>query len=326
MKKTFLFLNLVSILSIYAQKEDLSKLFDTQTLKDSKAVQHILTSHGFKKTYFTTKDNFKICALFLDQSKNKKVTGTILYCAGFYPGTKEGMASFYALLADQPYNFLFFDARGHQESDGSLFSFTNLKQYGSSEFQDIVAAINFLQTYNTENKISQNIIIHGICSGAFHCIKAIDHLQKTNNAQSACVKGIIFDSGWLKLTDIVEPTVHAETYSYFKNSYFKNKYFSWLAKPISFLIRLFYRCALKNHHAKVDTIEASLLDATCPIFFIHCTSDPYVPITPIQQLAQEQNCPNTWWIAHDSHATYHLKQQDLYAQKIKDFLRSTLKR
>ena len=321
MKKTFLLLNLVTILSIYTQQDALSNLFDTKTLKNSQAVQQILTSHGFKKTCFTTDDNFKICGLFLDQSKTKKTKGTILYCAGFYPGTKEGMASFYALLADQPYNFLFFDARGHQESDGSLFSYNNLKQYGSSEFQDIVAAIHFLYAYNAENKISQNIIIHGICSGAFHSIKAIDHLQKTNNPQHACIKGIIFDSGWLKLTDIVEPTVHAETYHYFKNTYF-----SWLAKPISSLIRLFYRCVLKNHHAKVDTIEASLTRATCPIFFIHCSNDPYVPITPIQMLAKEKDHPHTWWIMHDSHATYHLKEQNLYAEKIKGFLRDVLKR
>ena len=314
MKTAFLLFNLVSILSIYPSN-NLSQLFDTTTLKNSAAAQQILLSHGFKKTCFTTQDNFKICGLFLDQSPTKNIKGTILYCAGFYPGTKEGMASFYALLADQPYNFLFFDARGHQESDGSLFSYSNLKQYGSSEYQDIVAAINYLYTYNKERHITDSIIIHGICSGAFHSIKALEHLQKTNCPHCGTVKGIIFDSGWLRLVDIVEPIIQAEAQNHFKNSYF-----SWLATPISFLITQFYRFALKHHHLKIDNIKQSLTSMTCPIFFIHCTNDPYVPITPIKTLAQQLNHPHSWWITHDSHATYHLKQQELYTQKIKEFL------
>jgi pimeloyl-ACP methyl ester carboxylesterase len=323
MKTNFLFISmLITLLTTTVSPKsnsDISQLFNTATLKNSLAVQQILASKGFTKTCFTTKDNFKICASFLDQSKTKKIKGTILYCAGFYPGTKEGMASFYALLENQPYNFLFFDARGHQESDGSLFSYNNLKQYGSSEYQDILAAIDFLQRYNSENKINKNIVIHGICSGAFHSLKAIDHLQNINDSNASLVKGIIFDSGWLRLTDIVEPTVHAETQSYFKKSYF-----SWLAKPISYLIRLFYRCVLKNHHAKVDNIETCLKNTKCPIFFIHCTNDPYVPITPIQTLTQELNKHDAWWITHDSHATYHLKEQDLYSRKIKEFLSKVL--
>lgn len=322
MKTFFFFLSLITLLTTTVSPKsnsDMSQLFDTAILKNSAAVQQILTSKGFKKICFTTKDNFKICASFLDQSKSKKVKGTILYCAGFYPGTKEGMTSFYAMLSNQPYNFLFFDARGHQESNGSLFSYANLKQYGSSEYQDILAAINFLQKYNAEHKISQNIVIHGICSGAFHSLKAIDHLQKTNDPDLSSIKGIIFDSGWLRLTDIVEPTMHAETQSYFKSSYF-----SWLAKPVSYLIRLFYRCVLKNHHSKIEDIENCLKNAKCPIFFIHCTNDPYVPIAPIQTMAQELSKHDSWWITHDSHATYHLKQQDLYSQKIQGFLHKVL--
>ena len=70
--------------------------------------------------------------------------------------------------------------------------------------------------------------------------------------------------------------------------------------------------------------ERCLKNAKCPIFFIHCTNDPYVPITPIQNLTHELNKHESWWITHDSHATYHLKEQNLYSQKIKEFLSKIL--
>ena len=320
MKKAVLIFTLLSTLYIQANKElpesnDLSQLFNTSILRTSGKVQEILLSHGFKKVCFKTKDDFKICGLFLDQSKKMKIKGTILYCAGFYPGTKEGMTSFFALLADQPFNFLFFDARGHQESDGKLLSYQNIKQYGSSEYQDIIATIDFLHTYNTEHKLSQDIIIHGICSGAFHCMKAIDHLAKTNCAQCNNIKGIIFDSGWLKLSDIVEPTLCAEV-----KHRFKNTYFSWLIKPTCWITEQFYRLVFKSHHLKLDSIEKSIQNISCPIFFIHCTRDPYVPVKPVQEIAQQVKYPHSWWIEHESHGTYHLKEQQEFKKKLQDFL------
>lgn len=44
------------------------------------------------------------------------------------------MTTFYAMLKDEPYNFLFFDARCHNESSGSLFTYDYLKQYTLSEY------------------------------------------------------------------------------------------------------------------------------------------------------------------------------------------------
>ncbi len=319
MKKSVLIFTFLITLTM-RPNSDLSQLFDTSVLKIPSKVQEILISHGFEKVCFTTQDNFKICGLFLDQSKKMKIKGTILYCAGFYPGTKEGMTSFFALLADQPYNFLFFDARGHQESDGKLLSYTNIKQYGSSEYQDIIAAVNFLNTYNIQHNISQNIVMHGICAGAFHCIKAVDYLSRLHCAHCNNIKGIIFDSGWLKLTDIVEPTLCAEVKHRLKNSYF-----SWLITPTCWLTKQFYRLVFKSHHVHLENIEQSLKNSPCPIFFIHCTGDPYVPVQPIQKIAEQVKHPYSWWIEHESHGTYHLKEQQLFKRKLQEFLDTVTK-
>lgn len=314
MKAKILLLILIYSVSTYASI-DLSDLVNPSVLKDITQVQSILTSRGFKKIYFTAEDNITLCGLFLDQSSTKKIKGTILYCAGFYPGSKEGMASFYSLIADEPYNFLFFDARYHNESGNNLFSYNNLKNYGRSEYKDIVAAINFLEEYNTTHHISPSIIIHGICAGAFHAVKAVDHLTINRNNAQDHIKAIIFDSGWFRLTDIVEPTIYSEI----KNK-LKKSYFSWLTKPINFIVQSFYRLALKHHYDKIDSVENSIQRIKCPIFFLHCAGDPYVSIQPVQLLVNRLKLPHSWWIDHDSHASYHMRHQKEYKEKIECFL------
>lgn len=290
-------------------------LLDGNILQDPNKVQEILKEHGFKKISFTTTDHLKLYGLLLDQSKSKNIQGTIIFCAGFYPGTKEGMSSFYTLLKDQPYNFLIFDARGHQESQGSLFSYQSLKNYGTCEFQDIVAAIQFLNEYNQAHQIPSSIIIHGICSGAFHTIKALQYLNKMNNNQTSTIKGIIFDSGWLRVSDIVEPTICAEITKRLKNSWF-----SWLITPLCYFSLQFYRLTLKHHHYNIAGIVHDISEISCPIFFVHCIDDPYVPIKPIQTLVQDCCYPNSWWIHHNSHANFHMKEPEAYKRKIIDFL------
>jgi pimeloyl-ACP methyl ester carboxylesterase len=308
-----LYLTLLCIIPM--QSSFNTTLLDANALQNTANIQAILELQGFKKVFFTTPDNLKLCGLLLDQSKVKKIKGTIVYCAGFYPGTKEGMSSFYALLADQPYNFFIFDARGHQESQGSLFSYQSLKHYGTCEFYDIVAVLNFLNSYNQQHNICPDIIIHAICSGAFHAIKAINYLQTTNNPTTTNVKGVIFDSGWLRLTDIIEPTICAEVKKRLQNSWF-----SWLITPVCFITLQIYKLTLKSHYQKVESIASDLTKVSCPVWFVHCTNDPYVPIQPVQNFTTCINCPNTWWIAHDSHANFHMLQPEKYKMKMLEFL------
>lgn len=303
--------------SILSANFENNPLLNKDGLTTSSQIQEILLQRGFKKIFFTTEDNIKLCGLFLDQSTTKKVKGTILYCAGFYPGVKEGMSSFYTLVEDLPYNFLLFDARGHHESEGSLFSYNNLKQYGSCEYQDIVTAIKFITTYNKQHNISENIVIHGICCGAFHSIKACNYLQSENCAECKNIKGIIFDSGWFKLCDIAELTIKADIEKRLKNSWF-----SWLIKPFTFVTLQWYRLTLKHYHCKVEGISESIQNIPCPIWFVHCMNDPYVPFDPIQKLVSEKKYPHSWWIEHNIHANYHAVKPDEYRTRLIDFLNS----
>ncbi len=315
-------MNILFLLLFFTQKiisipQEAQYFLDAKKLYNIQQTQEELFKLGFKKIFFTTQDNIKLCGLFLDKSKKEKIKGTILYCAGFYPGLKEGMCSFYSLLINQPYNILIFDARGHNESDGSFLSYEGIKKYGQKEYLDIVAALQYIYNYNQENNITQNIIIHGICSGAFHSIKALNYLIENNSAQADNIKGIIFDSGWFHLSDIVKSSIYSDVSKHLKNSYF-----SWATTFLSYMLYQIYNLLFSKEHSAQEGIHESIQKIKCPIFFVHCTNDPYVPIKPVQDYTQKCNCKYFWWIPHNSHANYHMHNYQHYQDKLLDFLNS----
>lgn len=304
-------------IAVATTDQDIQCFLDCTQLKNIAQTQQRLVSRGFKKVHFTTSDQIQLCGLFLDQSITQKVTKTIIYCAGFYPGTKEGMSSFYSLIANQPYNVLLFDARGHNESQGSLWAYQNLKHYGTVEYRDIIAAVNFINQYNYEHNITPDIVIHGICSGAFHTIKALDYMTQNSCPECTSIKGIVFDSGWLRVCDIVETTIQAEV-----KKQLKDTYFSWFTKPITYLLNTLYSITLKKHYQAQPDIKDAIKKITVPIWFVHCQNDPYIPIQPMQECAQGCKSQNYWWIKHNSHANYHMTKHKEYQAKLLDFLQT----
>ncbi len=152
--------------------------YDVNFLRNSPVVEKILKERGFFEVDFKTHDNLMINAIMLDQSASQEITATIISCPGFVPGNKEGMSTLYAMLEDQPYNFIFIDSRGHGKSEGELLTFKGIKHYGEKQYLDMIATIQFIAQYNKKHNISQNIIIHGLCAGAFHTAKAVADLER----------------------------------------------------------------------------------------------------------------------------------------------------
>lgn len=309
------FLLLILLFSDSSINTNYNCLLDPTFLTDCKKTQKRLLERGFKSSCFYTKDHIKLCGLLLDQHKKHIPCATIIYCAGFYPGTKEGMSSFYTLLEHHPYNIFLFDARGHNESEGKFLTFNAIKKYGTVEYLDIVAAIEHLNTYNKEHNIPDNIVIHAICSGAYHTILALQYLKQHNAAAYQSVKGIIFDSGWFHLHDIIATTIDAELTKRLKNSYF-----SWIKKPLQTIIQWLYDLFLYESHRNQDGIYQTIATIDQPIWFIHCINDPYIPSHFIQRYVACNRCPYYWWINHDSHANYHMHNHKLYQEKLLTFL------
>ena len=178
--------------STIATKDNESKpdFFNTQFLVHYDKVEQALISpeEGFKQIDFKSADGLNLKGLY------KKVEGapyTIIFAAGFYPGRKEGLATYTKMLKDNP-NILLYDARGHGKSDGRLFS--NLANYGVEDFNDPIGALRFAQKQNPNGEIK----FFGTCAGAFHVARALSVID----CKKEKVTGFVYDSGYVTMLDI----------------------------------------------------------------------------------------------------------------------------
>jgi len=141
--------------------------FDTRILGDPKKMAAILKEHGFQEGNLTTSDKLSINYLYLERPD---ATHNVVCAAGWSPGRKEGMSTFYRLLSDKC-NIMLFDARGHGTSEGSKLPFnwrTLSFEYGLNEYHDMIGVLQFLR--DTTHKPT---FIHGICAGAFNGAHAL---------------------------------------------------------------------------------------------------------------------------------------------------------
>ncbi len=293
--------------------------YDVTFLRNSPAVEKVLKDRGFFEVDLTTKDNLTINTIMLDQSSNMDICATIISCPGFVPGRKEGMTTLYAMLQDQPYNFIFIDSRGHGKSDGELLTLNGIKEYGKHQYLDVVATIQFIADYNKTHNLKSDIIIHGLCAGAFHTIKAVAYLKKEDPQTYACIKGIIFDSGWPAIIDVAETVVRAEA-----ASRCKTYNISFLEKYAQTLVVQIYRFFFKEHHSKQESITQAMNEIDQPILFIHAKDDLFVPIDHVHPLIATAKKPATWFVQDSSHVANHLKHKEKYKQQMQEFIHASL--
>ncbi len=315
--------------SLAYKKWTKSHYLNTKFLAHYNLVSTQLKCDGFSEGFFSTADGLAINYLYLNRPQ---ATATIIFCCGFLPGRKEGLASFHALLSDN-YNILFFDARGHGKSEGSLI--TTLWAYGQNEYKDVLGAINF-----AKKQAQCPIIILGMCAGAYHAARALIHLEENNQMRSSRVTGLVFDSGWgsviqssysapiAKINDVIAKQSLAilpiKTYRHAKSNLAIKAVSSIFTLCYSALHTLFLRpiFSLQDHQTnlfdKIHTISI-------PIFFIHSYDDEYVPIADAQKLALKVLHKKCWWIQDESkHGCHHLKHSQRYMTKLTDFFKKCI--
>lgn len=301
------------------QAEPAVDFYDTTFLRNSPAVEKVLKDRGFFEIDFKTNDNLMINAIMLDQSNKVNVTATIISCPGFVPGRKEGMSTLYAMLEDQPYNFIFVDSRGHGKSEGELLTFEGIKHYGESQYLDMVGAIKFVARYNKEHNIAQNIIIHGLCAGAFHTVKAVADLKESDPETYSCIKGIIVDSGWPAIIDIATTLVAAESVERCKTYGVP-----FLQPYLAYLMHGVYNTFFKESHSSQKPLNEEIATIDQPILFIHAENDLFVPIHNVYPLIAQSKQPTTWFVKESSHVNNHLKHKEEYAHQMQQFIQSVL--
>ena len=293
--------------------------YNVTFLRNSPAVEKVLKERGFFEADLITADNLKINTIMLDQSNTKDVQATIVSCPGFVPGRKEGMTTLYAMLEDQPYNFIFIDSRGHGKSEGELLTLNGIKQYGKHQYLDIVATIEFITEYNQKYNLNPDIILHGLCAGAFHTIKAVDYIRKNNPQSYACIKGIIFDSGWPSVVDIAETVVSAEAAE--RCSQYS---IPFLQPAAQYLIIQIYRLLFKEEHKTQESIVNAITEIDQPILFIHAQNDVFTPVHHVHPLIARAKQPISWFVQDSSHVANHLKHKEKYTERMQQFIQTVL--
>ncbi len=293
--------------------------YDVHFLRNSPAVEKVLKAQGFFEVDLRTKDNMTINTIMLDQSKNHNVTTTVISCPGFVPGRKEGMTTLYAMLKDRPYNFMFIDSRGHGKSDGQLLTLQGIAEYGQTQFLDIVAAVEYIASYNNQHDINQNIIIHGLCAGAFHTVKAMVYLKNHNFAAYQCVKGIVIDSGWPSIIDIADTLIDAEAMERCKTYGMP-----FLQPYLAYMMHTAYNTFFKHEHSLQQPLTEIINNIDQPILFIHAQDDLFVPTHIVQPLIAHTKNATTWFVENSSHVASHLQHKEQYTQQIQQFIQSTL--
>ncbi len=293
--------------------------YNTTFLRNSPAVEKVLKKQGFFEVNFTTHDKLKINAIMLDQSDKLEVTATVISCPGFVPGNKEGMSTLYAMLQDQPYNFVFVDSRGHGKSDGELLTFNAIKHYGEHEYLDMIATIQFIANYNKEHHIAQNIILHGLCAGAFHTVKAVADLKESDPQTYNSIKGIIVDSGWPAITDMIDPLLEAEATERCKSYGVPS-----LQPYLAYMMHGVYNTFFKPYHSKQIPLNEAISAIDQPILFIHAENDLFVPIHNAYSLIDASKKPSAWFPKKSSHVHNHLKHKEVYTHKMQQFIQLAL--
>jgi pimeloyl-ACP methyl ester carboxylesterase len=306
--------------------ENFQQLYTTSFLKNNKAVHACLIQHGFSEITFKTPDNLTLHGLFLSRPH---ATSNVIICAGWFPGKKEGMATFYDLLPTDC-NILFFDARGHGSSEGLLL--WKLWEYGIHEYKDILGAISYLNNVNT-----LPIVIIGICSGAFNAAHALVDLEKNNKTESSHVKGLVFDSGWGSVTEIARTAppagIEKRLINLLKKIYTNKKQIKegYIFKLCSLITRINYSISyhmctkhVTAYYEKITTLFDKINHITIPILFIHSCDDTYAIKSDAIRLSQLAPHTTSWWIKKSFHAKHHLIHKKLYKQRLRSFLNYAL--
>jgi len=301
-----------------------SAYFDTHFLAQPAQVKQLLINDGFSEVTFDSLDGYQIKGLFRVKEHART---NILLAAGFYPGYKEGMATFAKLLPDDC-NILFIDARGHGESSGPFWS--NILWYGNNEYKDIVGALSFLCA---QNKLP-NLLL-GVCIGAFHCTHAALFLEQHKSAELYNLQGVVFDSGFGSITDLKwvpgthfndKTLPHIFTSLLYTQDNKKMVKQRWLYKATALVASL---CASAATYAVSPFLymynhQTNLFDKIhklhIPLLYIHCENDSYAPIGDVKRLANSSHNSSCWWIEQSQHACNHLKHKVVYKDHLLEFI------
>lgn len=284
-----------------------SPLFNTKFLGNPELVADFLIEKGFEVVAIKS-DSLSLEGFFLNRGGEK----TVIAIAGFLPGKITGMATLYELLPDS-HNILFINLRGKGNS-GGRFDLCKIWRYGIDEYKDVCAAIAFAHKKTPHAKI----IIHGICAGGFHAMKALAHLAESNKELYAHVEHAIIDSSFPSIRETGKTALCAEIEKQCRSMPLR----TLTTATLKALYLCLHTCCISpfmwlNRHELTITPEMiQKASKSCKFLFIHGTRDTYAPIEKIQAIMAHMSpeCYSVHYFDTSSHASLHLKFKDIYKE------------
>ncbi|GAC1498973.1 MAG: hypothetical protein NVS2B12_05120 [Ktedonobacteraceae bacterium] len=228
---------------------------------------------------FSTSDGTLLCGDFWAQ---EQAAPTIVLCHG-YRISRFHLRPVAELEYARGYNVLFFDFRGHGDSDSVMTS------AGNAEVKDLEAAI-YVAAHQPET-LAGKIIIHGFSMGASVALLTSPHSD---------VLAIIADSPYARSDDILRRLVafriadgYAKRVLHGPPPRFFVVALAWCIVAMSTLVfRLRYGFTVVarpdasfrrwKHRSKTALAQHSI-----PILLIHSAGDTFIPIKHAQQIAAE---------------------------------------
>ncbi len=297
---------------------------NTAFLRDPSQVRVALLDEGFEEGDFQTEDDVSIHYLW-KQRKNARVT--MICCAGFFPGKKEGVASLYPMMPDDT-NIMFFDARGHGQSGGSC---KKVWRYGLDEYKDIVGAVA-----HAHEQDDCPIVLWGTCSGSFNAAHAVHHMARNKKINEYKVKGLVFDSGWASYHKVSYSGPTSEANEQIRwlistclgKNCVSRKLSAGCEKVTSLFLALVHRylyTPMISGYESATNLYDKISEIPIPVLYIHSEDDSYVDIEEARKLAKQTPQSTEWWIQEPSkHACHLLKHKRPYRKQLLDFIKGAL--
>lgn len=270
---------------------------------------------------FRTSDGILLCGDFWAQDQPAP---TIIVCHG-YRISRSHLRPAAELEYALGYNVLFFDFRGHGESDSVMTS------AGNAEVRDLEAAI-YVANQQPET-LPGHLIIHGFSMGAAVALLTPPHPD---------VLAIVADSPYARSDDILRRLVAFRLMDEWLKRYprwtLPRELIASLSWCIIFMSRIVFR--LRFGYPVIARPETSfkrwkqrsrkaLQQHSIPILLIHSSGDNLIPFKHAQQIAAEAKahgaCLETYFVDADTHCGAYGWDPIEYDRVIQDFLARHLK-
>lgn len=213
-------------------------------------------------------------------------------CIHGYADSNESMGLYAQHYAQQGWNVVLPDLRGHGESEGTYVG------YGWDDRLDIVA---WLSRIIRKDPAAQ-IALHGISMGAATA------LLTAGGALPSNVKAVVSDCSYTTALDIM------------RRVYGRGGGRGPVGPALSAL-RAAVRRKNRFDPKNADALRA-VRNSTTPTLFIHGVSDDFVPPTMMADLYENAKCPKEFlWVPRAGHARAAAEDPALYWETVDAFLR-----